>query len=349
MKKLATIALTVALVCVAANAAPIEDIDGNMKIRIDLADGSMAIVNESGAPLVWSALNIISTRPIIVPDANELDANWNPILVAGFWSVSDQQAAFGNAHIGANLGGPALGSFIELPGNEFQVSEGVLQAGINFAVLQDGNEWSLGTPIIPGTAAVTPGGNFDVFYATPSSGAEKFRVTNYEIIGGPTGHKGDGPGNPVMPNGPGQGGQDPDGRWRFQNFDVTDNNGEGLWFDPPFVSAYLYETDGNSNFTKVMLPSAGDDMYVVTWGTGAGDWAIVAASVQFEFPIPVESFKVSAIDPLADAGDALGFPTFLAFDEPVVTFTQLGIPEPATMGLMLFGAIGMIARKRRRS
>jgi len=51
--------------------------------------------------------------------------------------------------------------------------------------------------------------------------------------------------------------------------------------------------------------------------------------------------RVEAMDDTVVAGG--GSPT------GEVSEIEIRIPEPATMGLMLFGAIGVLARKRRRS
>jgi hypothetical protein len=155
---------------------------------------------------------------------------------------------------------------------------------------------------------------------------------------------GDSQENPIMPEET----QGPRGEWIFNNVDVPVIDG-GAWFDPVGdVPAYLYETDGNSNFIAVMLPfdvpAGSDNSFIVNDGTGG---VPVDAGDLFIFPNPVDSFIVSGIDPLADGDDPLGFPTFLQFDEQLVTFTQTGIPEPATMGLILFGVAGLLARRRR--
>jgi len=157
-------------------------------------------------------------------------------------------------------------------------------------------------------------------------------------VNGWTGGSGASQGEPIMPAG-GAGGEEP---WEF-----GDVAGDGAWFDPPMVPAYLYETDGLSNFTHVELPVGldADGIFIVN-ADGAGGVA-VAEGTSYEFPVPVDNFIVSGIDPAADADDPLGFPTFLQFDQTTVNFTMTGIPEPATMGLMFFGAMGMIARKRR--
>jgi hypothetical protein len=334
MKKLATIALTIALIGVGANAALLND-GGNLQAIIDLETGSVDLVNTTGAPLQFNLYEVRSRAGILDPVRNEGAGT-------GWKSVGDYLAAFDFATVGAGLGAPAFG-FGELSATPNAVTEGAATAS---AVLQPGLPWSIGNPITPGsTIDVAPGGDFEIVYSIPSD-QELYTVTNYDIIGGDDGFEGDSQENPIMPGGD----QGPNGEWIFDGVDTTGNNGEGLWFDPPFVSAYRYETDGLSHFTTVMLPSDADDSYIVTWGAGPAEWSVVAAGVPFDFfGDLVDDFKVSGIVANVDAADPLGFPTFLAFDEPLVTFTQVGIPEPATMSLVLLGTIGMVARKRRRN
>lgn len=121
------------------------------------------------------------------------------------------------------------------------------------------------------------------------------------------------------------------------------------WFDPPATNAYLYETDGNSNFVSVFLPTLGmvpdgDGQYLIS--SVHGD-VVQGAGTNYIFPAPVESFIISGIDPAVDGGDPLAFPTFLQFDSFSNTFTQTPIPEPAGAALALLGAI--VAGMRRRT
>ena len=146
-------------------------------------------------------------------------------------------------------------------------------------------------------------------------------------------------------------------RFGFGENDVNGFRGDGAWFDPPIVGAYLYETDGNSDFVAVKLPTGidTDNQFILKFDDGAGTVVeiVEGGDPGYTFPDGVQSFIVSGIDgdidppPGVDAGDPLAFPTFLAFDETMVSFTMTGIPEPATMSLILFGAAGLLARRRR--
>jgi hypothetical protein len=152
---------------------------------------------------------------------------------------------------------------------------------------------------------------------------------------------GDTPDNPVLPdnfNDP------PTGPpiWRFENVP-----GSGRWFDPPLASGYVYETDGLSNFTQVILPTTvgdADGMFNISDATNG--IITVVAGTPHVFPVPVPKFTVTGINPLVDGGDPLAFPTFLAFDQQTVSFTQRPIPEPATLVLIALAAVAAAWRPR---
>jgi len=185
---------------------------------------------------------------------------------------------------------------------------------------------------------------------------------------------GDGPGgetqgDPYMPNNQAQvhnrfnhHGAHGEPAWTQFRFGFGENGpdgfrGDGAWFDPPMVGAYLYETDGNSDFVAVKLPTGidTDNKFVLKFDDGIGTVVdiVEGGDPGYTFPDGVQSFIVSGIDgdidppPGVDAEQWDAFPTFLQFDEDTVSFTMTGIPEPATMGLILFGAAGLLARRRR--
>jgi len=254
------------------------------------------------------------------------------------------------------------------------------------AILAGGARWSMGSPIIPGSdiAPITSGagtlidplsgsnvpeGDFELIYGKPGD-PNLYRVLAYDFGGVIPG--GD-HGNPIMPDGSGQvhnrwnnhgeGGEPKWTQWQFVNAGGA-VDGDGAWYDPfPMVPAYLYEiTDGISHFVRVELPfdipaGVSYDMYWIRYDDGLGAGGDLGASLGagdiFDFPgvgpDGVSWFVISGIeDPGADSSAGDGFPTWLVFDSTGVSFTMTGIPEPTTMGLMLFGAVGMIARKRRR-
>ncbi|MDP6634196.1 MAG: PEP-CTERM sorting domain-containing protein [Phycisphaerae bacterium] len=152
---------------------------------------------------------------------------------------------------------------------------------------------------------------------------------------------GGGPGsldNPVVPDNivPGLRGE-----WVFDNV-----SGEGQWFDPPTAEGYLYETNGLSNFTQVILPgTVGDADGLFTIIDSVNGTVTVPAGALHAFPTAVDRFTVLGIDPGVDGGDPLAFPTFLAFDQTTVSFTQTPIPEPATVLLLAFGGVAVLKRR----
>jgi hypothetical protein len=168
-------------------------------------------------------------------------------------------------------------------------------------------------------------------------------VLNSPIVRAPfIGPTGETPSDPFIPTSPTP---NPDGGWEFD--DVL---GTGRWFDPPLTGGYVYETDGNSNFVAVKLPTTigdSDNQYLVDDGINIP--LLVAGGVTHIFPTPVSSFQVTGIDPTVDGGDPLAFPTFLQFDQMLVSFTQtpLVIPEPASAVFALLGLVAVVAKRRR--
>lgn len=145
--------------------------------------------------------------------------------------------------------------------------------------------------------------------------------------------------DPIRPDNQAPG---PDGAWTFDGV-----SGDGQWFDPPMADSYIYETDGASNFTQVGLPTGlgdADGLYLVSDSVNGS--VIVPAGVIHTFPTSVSLFTVTGIDPLVDGDDPLAFPTFLAFDQTTVTFTQTPIPEPATLSLLGLGGLAVLKRRR---
>ena len=150
---------------------------------------------------------------------------------------------------------------------------------------------------------------------------------------------GESPDNPVLP-----GGIIGPGKYVF-----TSQSGTGMWFDPPFVDKYFYQTDGNSNFTSVGLPPLttvpdGDGLYEVVSALGT---VTVSAGGTHNFSSPVGEFTVRGINPLVDGGDPLAFPTFLTFDQQTVSFTMTAIPEPTAFVLALVTSLVIAAARLR--
>ena len=137
-----------------------------------------------------------------------------------------------------------------------------------------------------------------------------------------------------------------DGAWVFD--DVT---GTGRWFDPPLTSGYEYKvTDGLSNFVSVQLPTTigdADNQFVIEDAINGA--MLVNGGDMYTFATPVDLFTVTGINPLVDGGDPLAFPTFLAFDQLTVSFTQtpVAIPEPASLLFLGLGGVTLARGCRR--
>jgi len=138
----------------------------------------------------------------------------------------------------------------------------------------------------------------------------------------------------------------PDGSLSF-----TDQPGDGRWFDPPAALGYLYETDGATNFTELMLPGSvpdADGFYTVS--DAINGTVVLAAGDSYVFPTPVSQFTVTGIDPNVDGGNPAAFPTFLAFDGFSNNFAMsplsAAIPEPCSLWPMIAAAL-LLRRKRR--
>jgi hypothetical protein len=145
----------------------------------------------------------------------------------------------------------------------------------------------------------------------------------------------------IHPIFPGNGSVPPRGTWVFNNA-----TGTGAWFDPMMVDTYVFNTDGLSNFSSLIMPTGvAPGPFTVTSANGT---ASVAAGGSYSFTPGVTSFTVSGILPPVDAENPTAFPIFLSFDQPTVTFTMQGVvPEPATLGLCGAGALLVMARRRR--
>lgn len=153
---------------------------------------------------------------------------------------------------------------------------------------------------------------------------------------------GDDQNDPILPDG---GGPNAGG-----DFEFSGAPGGGKWFDPPLASGFLYQTDGNSNFTKVGLPlgvePAGDMMYTIVDDVNGS--ITLAEGATHTFATPVDRFAITGIEPAVDGGDPLAFPTFLEFDQSTVTFKMTPIPEPTTLALVWCGLLVVFCGGRKR-
>lgn len=132
-----------------------------------------------------------------------------------------------------------------------------------------------------------------------------------------------------------------------------DQDGMGMWFDPVAAEGFTYATTDGSNFTTVGLPvGTGDADGMFSVSDAINGTTVLSAGDIFDFPVAVDAFTITGIDPSVDGEDPIAFPTFLAFDMTSVSFTMTAIPvpEPGTLQLVLLGAcfVGIRARPRPR-
>jgi hypothetical protein len=139
---------------------------------------------------------------------------------------------------------------------------------------------------------------------------------------------------------------------------VFQDAASGLWYDPPFVTSYTYLAGPGTLFTGVQFPTGFGGAFVLSspecsfgsaFGTAFIDLSILCGH-------GLSEFTVSGLSPAADAGDPLGFPTFLTFNNPSGDFTMNGnavpggdvVPEPSSLLLLATGlGVGSYRRWRR--
>lgn len=116
--------------------------------------------------------------------------------------------------------------------------------------------------------------------------------------------------------------------------------GDGAWFDPVPAAAYVYATDGRSSFLELQLPAMlGDaDGYYTVRDPVNGD-ARVPEGGRYLFASPVSRFSIGGIDPAVDGSDPGAFPTYLRFDQQVVSFAMAPLPEPLSGMLASLAAV----------
>jgi hypothetical protein len=142
-------------------------------------------------------------------------------------------------------------------------------------------------------------------------------------------------------------------------FTIPDPNAV-TFIDPVVAIGYDYAIGaGNPNFASVLLPDVGDGQFLLEYLSGGNllDRAL-AAGAQFFFPQGgVSAFRVLGIETSAglDPNNVTAFITgltFVAAGEFTGTMTPItafvSVPEPGTLSLLIFGAMGLAFRQRRR-
>jgi hypothetical protein len=134
-----------------------------------------------------------------------------------------------------------------------------------------------------------------------------------------------------------------------------------MWFDPPGPVCGYELTITGGLARAIVLPSISvwdEDGYNV-WRFDGNNWVLEALNLapgsQWDFTTPTARFAVDDIDvdPPLDPSNTLAFPVGILFEgSPTgtdVSMTPLSspVPEPGSLTVLLVGATGVLARRRR--
>jgi hypothetical protein len=151
--------------------------------------------------------------------------------------------------------------------------------------------------------------------------------------------------------------------WQF-GINVTDIT-KPTFIDPLVAIGYDYFVDAGPNFSSVLLPSAGDNLYDLwLWDNGTSAWldsgTDLGAGSQYDFtPGGVDRFRILGIEPSAglDPQDDTAFVTGLWFTntgavtmrQVPISFDTPAIPAPGAVVLGALGTAGIAWLRRRRT
>jgi len=338
IKNITTIALTLTMIGAVANAAFIPD-GGAMQAQYSPSTGLLQLVNVSGVPIDFNAYSVEVKDGLLLnnefPGAPGTPRNGNP----GYWLIGDDTdyaaSILGDPDAVDGRGNPAPNTNmvgwgpIGTPYTVNNMTESTLGG---YARLQPeghperSNIYSLGLaldtsagPVIPvlETPNNLPGpGTLFISYQ-PLGASDTMLVTNFLNL--------DGGNDPVVDARAGEPNDyvfGPNGDTLVGGLFAFTLHGEYAQNDGPPLADVKWFISGNDLPTE-MLMAEGDLNPAITYNHLSALGALVRDPGS-PYSIRLEVAGIS------DPG-------------------TLALPEPTTMGLMLFGAIGMIARKKSRS
>jgi hypothetical protein len=251
---------------------------------------------------------VLIDRSDVGPGDFDIEFNYRQV----HWETGDASGGVNglggqSARVGFSRGTGVAGTFFELPGS-----------GANGAFL-DGGPNALVTGMFNSTVP----------------GRYRFAVRNGGVtLPGLT------PNNPFLPNavfpaGPGTGPV-----FFFGNVPGT------RWFDPPFVSSYLFTASPGTEFNAIQFPTGFGDNFTLS-APGCSFGGAVGSMVLVNLPsfcggAGITSLTVSGIVPPRDAEDPLGFPTFLEFNNPTGSFSMTGLPHATPTALRVASVVGNV-------
>jgi len=335
IKNITTIALTLAMIGAVSNAALIPD-GGAMQAQFDPTTGLLQLANVSGAPIDFVGYEIIAKEGLLfsmdIPGTRNDPGYWligdDPVYAASVLGNPDHTTGRGSPDPNGNMAG--WGNLN--PGGAYlddRIGEATL-AG--YARLQpDGhptrpNVYSLGLALNTATGPVVPvvdslnnlpgPGTLFISY-TPRGSADTMQVVNFLNLAGGL--------DPVV-----------DARAGEPNDYAFGPNGDTL-----VGGLFAFTLHGE------YVPNDGPPLADVKWFISGNDLATEMLMAEGDLNPAITYNHLSALGALVrDPGSPYSIRLEVAgISDP----GTLALPEPTTMGLMLFGAIGMVARKKRRS